>query len=74
MTRAKSNTIESMGLESFLNDHYAAQGGYERFMELLTAGNPDSDIAKAFSTEVRKLNYQTVANWRRVHIDQGGIK
>lgn len=74
MTRLKSDTIESMGLEAFLNDRYPAQGGYEKFMELLTAGQPDSEIAKAFSTESRKLSYQTVANWRRAQIEKGGTK
>lgn len=71
MSRAKSNTIKSMGIEAFLNDHYSAQGGYEKFLELFTAGQPDSEIAKAFSSENRKLNYQTVANWRWAQIDKG---
>lgn len=72
MSRAKSNTIESMGLETFLNDRYGTQGGYEKFMELLTSGEPDSEIAKAFSTGNRKLSYQTAGNWRRAQIDKGG--
>lgn len=71
MPRPKSNTIEAMGIEAFLNDHYAGQGGYEKFMELLTAGQPDSEIAKAFSSDNRKLTYQTVAYWRRAQVEKG---
>lgn len=66
----KSLSIEHMGLEAFLNELYGTQGGYKLFVELLTAGKPDSEIAKAFSTELRKLNYQTVANWRRAYLEQ----
>jgi hypothetical protein len=66
----KSLSIESMGLESFLNELHGPKGGYKLFVELLTAGKPDSEIAKAFSTENRKLNYQTVANWRRAYIEK----
>lgn len=70
MSRTKSNTIEALGIEAFL-DEYHKPHGYKLFKELITAGKPDSEIAKAFSSETRKLNYQTVANWRRAYIAEG---
>lgn len=70
MSRTKSNTIESMGIEAFLNEYHKPHG-YNLFKEMLRAGKPDSEIAKAFSSEHRKLNYQTVANWRRAYITEG---
>lgn len=70
MTRTKNNTIESMGIENFLNEFHKPHG-YKLFKEMLTAGKPDSEIAKAFSTPNRKINYQTVANWRRAYGAEG---
>lgn len=66
MPRTKSDTIEAMGLEAFLNDHYGSNA-YQRYTNMLTAGKSDSEIAKAFSTEHRKLHYQTVGNWRKAY-------
>lgn len=68
MPRAKSNSIESMGLQPFLDEYYGTKGGHKRFIELLTDGKPDSEIAKAFSTDNRKLNYQTVGGWRKRYL------
>ena len=62
--RAKSDTIEALGLETFLNDRYGTDA-YRRFIELLTAGEPDWKIAQAFSAPSRNIHYRTVSNWRK---------
>jgi hypothetical protein len=71
MPRPKSDTIESMGLENFINAKFAyltekfGMKPYQKVEAMFTAGHPDDDIAKEFSTPERTINYQTVGNWRR---------
>jgi hypothetical protein len=57
-----------MGLKAFLNDRYGPDA-YDRYTSMLTSGKSDAQIAKDFSTEHRKLHYQTVGNWRRAYVE-----
>lgn len=69
MPRAKSDTIEAMGLEAFLNTRYGPYA-YKRYVSMVTSGQPDSEIARAFGANNKPKHYQTVAGWRRRYLEE----
>lgn len=57
----KANTITKLGLRGYLDQFYAPQGGYDRFMKMLAADFKDSEIAAHFTVSRPTVNY-----WRKV--------
>lgn len=65
MPRTKSDTIATLGLETFMDKRYG-DGSYKKLVEAFTAGWPDYHIAQLFGLS----SYQTVSNWRRAYLEE----
>lgn len=55
-------SIADIGLEKYLDDNYAAAGGYEKFKELVHLHAPSTVIGRAFS-----VDRHTAARWRKLN-------
>lgn len=60
--KARKNSIRSMGLEAWLNQRYAPQGGFVKWMELKDQG--DVAVANQFG-----ITRQVAGEWRRLFGD-----
>lgn len=57
--KPKSDTLDAMGLQAFLDDRYYRYGGYVRLDTEFTRGTSDSEIARIFGRTP-----PTIARWR----------
>jgi hypothetical protein len=64
LKRAKAGTLQSMGLDPWLDARYAHVGGSKRFHAMVEAGFSDEEIAEAFG-----VKRQTTWYWRRLRTE-----